>query len=93
MDPIEIKLQSLPANRAAITLWPFILYDRESYDTCLRVHEEYHWKEQMKWLVIPWFIWYLILCLVYIRVPNEQHPMEMPAYEAERKCRESKNTV
>lgn len=87
MRPIELT-SWLPSNRAAITLCPFILYTKAyRYDQCIRVHEHYHWKQALRWGILPWYIWYLILWLRYGY--NQNHPLERQAYRLEAECRKN----
>jgi hypothetical protein len=66
----------------AITLWPFILYRKGHRDNLpLRCHEHYHWREALRWGVLPWYLAYLAF---YFRKPSDRHPMEAPAYAKQR---------
>ena len=82
MKPIEIAVSSLPFPGAdAVTLWPFIFIAREHRDDiALRSHEFYHWRQALRWGVLPWYAVYLILQIRYFHTPR-QHPLEKPAYE------------
>jgi hypothetical protein len=45
---------------AAITMWPFIFITPElAEDKPLIEHELVHYREQRKWLVLPWWVVYL----------------------------------
>lgn len=45
----------------AITLAPFIFISpSKANDEALVAHEMVHYKEQLRWLVIPWWIAYLV---------------------------------
>ena len=83
MRPIELTLPWLPAPKTvdAITLWPLILW-RPGYRTNpgLRAHEVYHWKQAKRWGVLPWYLAYVILRVVYW-TGGRGHPMERRAYE------------
>ena len=87
MKPISIvpKYFPLPRKTHAITLWPFIFFRREKYkqDRALMAHEMYHWNQALKYGVIPWYILYVILLLIY-RTGGRKHPMERRAYELQR---------
>lgn len=92
MKPIEKQIARLPWPlpkwAIAVTIWPFIFYEPEAWaDPCVRVHERYHWRDQMHWLVLPWLALYLVLGLVYMRRPANEHPLERGAYRLESECR------
>lgn len=72
-------------NQRAITLGPFgIWYAQGAYTERTRRHEAVHWKDQKRWLYLPWYVAYLVLLLTVIGKPISQHPLEAPAYRAER---------
>ena len=83
MRPIEITLPRLHApNIRAITLWPFILYRRgDQQDPALRSHEFFHWRQALRWGVLPWYLAYVLLLPFYYRKDPQDHPMEHPAYQ------------
>lgn len=88
MKPVEIRVSWLPFHAGAMTLWPFILYLPRAYaDPCVHVHEDYHWRQALRWGVIPWYIAYVVIKLFFLGRPAEEHPLEAPAYAAERQCR------
>ena len=88
MKPIEITVPRLIPGVDAITLWPFILYRRRYEDDIpLRCHEHYHWRQALRWGVIPWYLVYLALKLLYLGKPPDQHPLEAPAYAEQRGIR------
>lgn len=70
------------AERAAITVWPFIFWgpEEETIGDRWRRHEEFHLHHQARWLVIPWYIVYGIL---YVRFGYDNHPWEKMASKAE----------
>jgi len=81
MIELSVKRVPWPFPKAvhAVTLWPFIIYEHSvRHDPAIQAHERYHWKDQMRWLVIPWFIVYLTLSLFY--GGGRKHPLEKPAY-------------
>lgn len=86
LNPIEITLPRLhKENIHGITLWPFILYRRGAIDDiALRCHEYFHWRQALRWGVVPWYLTYLALLPFYFRRPPDQHPLEAPAYAAQR---------
>lgn len=86
MKPIEITLPRLHKSGIdAITLWPFIVYRRGHEDNiALRCHEFFHWRQALRWGVVPWYLAYLLLALFYFRKPSDQHPLEAPAYAKQR---------
>lgn len=92
MRPIWLRTNHVPFGQLAITLWPFILITPSAYeDECIRVHELYHWRQALRWGVIPWYVVYGVLALIYgviLRRPANEHPLERPAYAAERRCNE-----
>ena len=55
----------------------------------VQAHERYHWRDQMKWFVIPWFIIYVSLLPFYGGF--RKHPFERPAYAVQDKVNASKN--
>jgi len=85
---IEIVVQKIPwpfpKYVHAVTLWPFIFYEWGiKDDPAIQAHERYHWNDQKKWLVVPWFIAYI--CLLPFYGGSRRHPMEKPAYELQDK--------
>lgn len=83
---IEITVQHIPwpfpRGVHAVTLWPFIFYGWwVRNDPAVQAHERYHWHDQKKWLVVPWFIAYL--CLLPFYGGARRHPMEKSAYAIE----------
>ena len=85
LNPIEIVVPDVPFMRkriGAITLWPFIFYRKGQKDLAKQLHEYHHWEEAMRWFVIPWYIAYVVLAIVY-RTGGRNHPMERTAYEIE----------
>ena len=81
---IELSVKHIPwpfpKSVYAVTIWPFIFYEHQvRYDEGVLAHERYHWKDQMKWLVIPWFIVYLSLSPFY--GGGRKHPLERKAYK------------
>ena len=89
LKPIEVTVPRLHARGVdAITLWPFILYRRGHRDNLpLRCHEHYHWREALRWGVLPWYLVYLLLLPFYFRKPSDQHPLEASAYAKQREVR------
>ncbi len=83
MKPIELTVGKLHKEGVdAVTLWPFILYRRgHRDDIALRCHEHFHWRQALRWGVLPWYLSYLALVPFYLRKPSQQHPLERPAYE------------
>jgi hypothetical protein len=70
----------------ATTIWPIIVYEREAWSNpAIRAHERYHWKDQMRWLVLPWFIAYLVLLPFY--GGGRRHPLERKAYRIQARGR------
>ena len=59
----------------AVTLWPFIIYEHQvRNDKAIQAHERYHWEDQLRWLVVPWFIIYVALLPFYGGF--RKHPFE-----------------
>lgn len=76
-----------PASVHAVTIWPVIFYEPQVWDDPgVQVHERYHWNDQIRWLLLPWFVVYLILRPFY--GGGDRHPLEREAYRRERQCRE-----
>lgn len=68
-----------------MTLWPFIIYRRGTQDNLpLRCHEWFHWRQALRWGVLPWYVTYLALKPFYLGDRTPQHPLEAPAYEQQR---------
>lgn len=44
----------------ALTVWPFIFVHPGKETPGLIEHERVHWREQMRWLVLPWWALYLL---------------------------------
>ena len=83
---IELSVKHIPwpfpKSVHAVTLWPFIIYEKQVRNhPAVQAHERYHWKDQMRWLVIPWFIIYVALLPFYGGF--RKHPFDRPAYEIE----------
>ena len=55
-------------------------------DECVQLHERYHWIDQLRWLVFPWFAAYAVLSLRY--GGGREHPLEREAYHVEDGCRD-----
>jgi len=70
------------AKKAAITLWPFVLYSvgKDEVNERWRNHENFHLKHQAKWGVLPWYPIYGVLYLIH---GYEDHPWEKLARKAE----------
>ena len=86
---IEIRVgripRPFPAAVYAVTVWPFIFYETHVWDDeCVQVHERYHWMDQMRWFVLPWFVVYLILWWRGFDRPfqggGREHMLETEAY-------------
>jgi hypothetical protein len=84
VKPIELSIPWLPKGLSAITLWPFIFYlNGLEKSMPLRSHEYYHWYHARKFGVLPWYLTYLFLRLLFIKRPIHEHPFEKPAYAEE----------
>jgi hypothetical protein len=88
---IEVKVQKIPwpfpENVHAVTIWPFIFYEPQVWDDAsVQVHERYHWADQIRWLVLPWFAAYLVLRPFY--GGGDRHPLEREAYRRQRRHRD-----
>ena len=86
--PIELVCPwIIPPKSVAITLWPFIFYrSKEALeDLPLQAHEHFHWKQALKWGVVPWYLAYLLLLPFYFRQRPDNHPMERQAYDLQRR--------
>ena len=72
-----------PKSVHAVTLWPVIVYESQVWDSAaVQAHERYHWQDQIRWLLLPWFAAYLILLPIY--GGREGHPLEREAYRRQR---------
>ncbi|MCH8973799.1 MAG: hypothetical protein IH869_01875 [Chloroflexi bacterium] len=70
----------------AVTIWPLIFYEPQVWDDpCLQAHERYHWIDQVRWLVVPWFVVYFVLRIFY--GGGREHPLEREGYRREDACR------
>lgn len=85
MKPIEVIVPWL-FGQYAMTIWPFVIYKRPipmgapiHWTGAIKAHERYHWRRQMAWLVVPWFVAYLLLLPFYMR-RIKQHPLEREGY-------------
>ena len=78
MKPIEITVPWLPKGVGAITLWPFIVYKTRALRDRYREHELFHWRQALRWGVVPWYIAYIALMPFY--GDPRAHPMEREAY-------------
>ncbi len=88
MSPIEITVRWLPSGIGAVTIWPLIPYRRGLEDNIpLRCHEMYHWRQAIRWGVVPWYMAYLVLAPFYLGRPR-RHPMEVRAYALQREVLE-----
>ena len=88
---IEFRVRKIPRPFPewvrAVTLWPFIFYKSEVWDDrCVQVHERYHWVDQIRWLLLPWFTVYL--ALIHFYGGGKKHPLEREAYRRQRLCEE-----
>lgn len=82
----DISVPWLPGIRA-ITLYPLCLYLGDAIDApCTRAHEHYHRQEALRYGVILWYLWYVVLAVFNIGKPADQHPMEREAYRLSREC-------
>ena len=86
---IEFKVAHIPKpfpeRVHAVTVWPFIWYEAQVWDDpCVQIHERYHWSDQVRWLVIPWFVAYFALSLRYGGFRD--HPLEREAYRRQDDC-------
>ncbi len=92
---IEIRVQKIPwpfpESVYAVTFWPFVFYEPHVWDDkCVQLHERRHWFDQMKWLVGPWLIVYILLSIKYSG--GRRHPFEKKAYETQDDCNERATT-
>ena len=86
IKPIELVIPWLPKRISAITLWPFIFYRKGvEHSMPLRSHEYYHWYHAVKFGVLPWYLMYIFLQVLFFRKPVYEHPFEKPAYEEQAK--------
>ena len=89
MKPIKITVPWV-FGQYAMTVWPFVfVIPAWKDDKCLWVHEMYHWREQWRWLVIPWLVVYLVQLVILgliLRRPADKLPMEREAYRLSREC-------
>jgi hypothetical protein len=86
MKPIWVKTPWLPFGAAAITTWPIIWASKAWGITPeLTAHEEYHWRDQKRCWVLPWFAAYFILWPFYADSDGKRgtaaHPLEIGAYQ------------
>ena len=86
---IEIKVRKIPPPFPepvyAVTIWPFIFYEPQVWENvCVQIHERYHWVDQIRWLILPWFVTYLVLRPFY--GGGDRHPLEREAYRRQSLC-------
>ncbi len=80
-----------PERVHAATIWPFIWYESQVWDDpCVQIHERYHWMDQIRWLLLPWFAAYLILRPFY--GGGRKHPLEKEAYRRQELCEQDPNS-
>jgi hypothetical protein len=76
-------LRVVPGNHPfeGIAIFPFVIYShsKEEIPKQLRMHEEYHIEHQLRWGVLPWFVAYWLLLIVY---GYNKHPFEVAARKA-----------
>ena len=89
---VEIKVSRIPRpfpeSVHAVTVWPLVFYESEVWDDkCVQIHERYHWVDQIRWLLLPWFTAYLILRPFY--GGGDNHPLEREAYRRQRACEQN----
>jgi len=92
---VELKVRRIPRPfpewTHAVTIWPVIVYEAEVWDNrCVQVHERYHWIDQLRWLLLPWFLTYLVLRPFY--GGGRKHPLEKEAYRRQDLCEQSANS-
>lgn len=88
---VEIRVPTIPrpfpSSVYATTLWPFVFYEPHVWnDECVQKHERQHWIDQIRWLVVPWLIVYMVLSIKY--GGGRKHPFEKKAYEIQDRCNE-----
>lgn len=89
MSPIELTVPKLPWGARAMTVWPFILYTPAvRANVCVQAHEMLHWKQQRRWWVVPWLLYYVWLQFArgYWKRPANEHPLEREGYQLQWKC-------
>ncbi len=89
---IEIRVPGIPRpfpkRVQAVTLWPVIFYAEDVWDNeCVQVHERYHWADQIRWFLLPWFALYLALTPFY--GGGKRHPLEREAYRRQQLCEDA----
>ncbi len=94
--PKNIYLPFIPANKTAVTIYPFIFWSKKKAGwnkNDVLVHEMYHWNEQRNWNATKtlglgqWLSKYIFLWVWFnvIRgMGSEEHPMEKLAYLEQR---------
>lgn len=92
----ELRVQKIPRPFPtwvhAVTIWPVIVYEEQVWsDKCVMVHERYHWMDQLRWLVLPWFVVYL--AFRPFSGGGAGHPLEREAYRREAECRTAATNV
>lgn len=92
-DPIEVTVSWLPFGAWAMCVWPCIFYLPAARENpCTRVHEMVHFRQQRNQGgpvgLLLWLAEYVLLEAVRrLRgQPPERHPLEAPAYAAQRRC-------
>jgi len=69
-----VKTNLIPAGFDAVSAWPFIFVRPQMADNRgLIEHETVHYREQRRWLCLPWWIAYLL-------VPSFRQAAEVRAY-------------
>ena len=91
MKPIELTVGSTKREWTPLPSGPSYCIAGGIGTTSL-CHEHFHWRQALRWGVLPWYLWYLALVPFYLRKPSHEHPLERPAYELQWQIQEKRKS-
>lgn len=78
-----IKTKYLPKDTIAMAIFPFILAREKLSDVTIN-HERIHLRQQLEMLVIPFYLWYGVECLIrFIQYRNWDEAYRNISFERE----------
>jgi hypothetical protein len=82
---IIAKTRLLPKNVVAITLYPFIVINKnKTINDCVINHEKIHLRQQIELLILPFYVWYIIEYLLkLIKYKNSDRAYRVISFEKE----------
>lgn len=64
MKPIWLRVHHFPFVDGMV-VWPAIFLKGTRWDTPTHRHEKYHWRQALRWWVLPWYLSYIPVALYY----------------------------